>query len=176
LYLVHWPGSSDNSCTAQRARAATWREMELLVEKGSCRAIGVSNFLESHLHELEGSCSVCPQVNQFEFNPLQHRKQLMQLCREMNIQVEGYCPLGKGALLNSTVINSIAAKNNITPAQLCIAWSLQHGVITIPKSTSRDHITSNMQALSTEISTADMEILNSLDQNLRCTWDPTHVV
>jgi diketogulonate reductase-like aldo/keto reductase len=177
LYLVHWPGSSstDSSNIAQQARIDTWREMEKLVENGSCRAIGVSNFLESHLHELEDHWSVCPQVNQFEFNPLQHRKELVELCCDMNIQVEGYCPLGKGSVLQSTDIMSMAEKNNITPAQLCIAWSLQHKVVTIPKSTSREHIISNMQALAIQLDSTDMAILDSLDQNLRCTWDPSNV-
>lgn len=175
LYLIHWPGLSNESSIASRVRQDTWRQMECLLESGKCRAIGVSNFLETHLHDLEETWSVCPQVNQIELNPLQYRKNLLQCCCDMNIQVEGYCPLGKGALLSNRNINTMAEKYHCTAAQLCIAWSLHHDVVTIPKSTSRNHIISNLDAVSLTIREDDMAFLDSLDSDLRCTWNPVNV-
>ena len=50
LYLIHWPGLPGSS--AKRARQETWRQMELLVDTGYCRSIGVSNFLPNHLEDV----------------------------------------------------------------------------------------------------------------------------
>ena len=175
LYLIHWPGLSNDDGTGKRARQTTWREMELLLDKDICRSIGVSNFLETHLHDLEETWAIPPQINQIEFNPMQYRKDLVSLCRDMKIEVEGYCPLGKGSLLSSPVLASIAGKYSCTSAQLCIAWSLQHDVVTIPKSTSKPHLLSNFAALDVKILKEDMDVLDNLDCDLRCTWNPTNV-
>ena len=47
LYLLHWPQAFDGTSITQ-----VWRSLELLLESGKVRAIGVSNFLERHLGEL----------------------------------------------------------------------------------------------------------------------------
>ena len=47
LYLLHWPQAFDGTSITE-----VWRSMELLLESGKARAIGVSNFLERHLGEL----------------------------------------------------------------------------------------------------------------------------
>ena len=70
--------------------------MELCVEAGLAGAIGVSNFLESHLEDIMDTASILPAVNQIEFNPYQHPRALQSHCEDRGIVVEGYCPLGKG--------------------------------------------------------------------------------
>ena len=70
--------------------------MELCVEAGLAGAIGVSNFLESHLEDIMDTASILPAVNQIEFNPYQHPRALQRYCEDRGIVVEGYCPLGKG--------------------------------------------------------------------------------
>ena len=70
--------------------------MELCVEAGLAGAIGVSNFLESHLEDIMDTASILPAVNQIEFNPYQHPRALQSYCEDRRIVVEGYCPLGKG--------------------------------------------------------------------------------
>ena len=64
LYLLHWPQSFDGSSITD-----AWRSMELLLEAGKVRAIGVSNFLETHLDDLLQEASVTPHVNQIEHHP-----------------------------------------------------------------------------------------------------------
>ena len=46
LYLLHWPQAFDGTSITE-----VWRSLELLLESGKARAIGVSNFLERHLGE-----------------------------------------------------------------------------------------------------------------------------
>jgi len=59
LYLVHWPINFDKE---------VWRKMESLLDKGKCKAIGVSNFNVKYLKELLSYCRIKPMVNQVEFS------------------------------------------------------------------------------------------------------------
>jgi diketogulonate reductase-like aldo/keto reductase len=180
LYLVHWPGTMggppEGGRSAKEFRQRTWRQMELQLESGRCKAIGVSNFLERHLDDLMETASVMPHVNQIEFNPFQFPAQLQRYCIDNRIQVEGYCPLAKGgSSLGDPTVARIAAKHNCEPAQILIRWSLQHQVITIPKSTSDAHIRSNLGAFNIQLDADDMSTLDGLNCDLRVTWDPTDV-
>ena len=94
LYLLHWPGAKSS-----RELVETWRAMELILEKGDAKSIGVSNFQERHLDRLiENEASVIPHVNQIEFHPYQQDIGLIEYCTERNICVEGYSPLAKESL------------------------------------------------------------------------------
>ena len=51
-------------------------------------------------------------------------------------------------------------------------WDLQNGVITIPKSTSKDHIESNAAIFDFELTEEDMQTINALDKHERIGPDP----
>ena len=65
---------------------STWRSLELLLEEGICRAIGVSNFQMEDLEMIMEDASIVPHVNQCEFHPCQNPEQLRTFCRENKIQ------------------------------------------------------------------------------------------
>ena len=183
LYLVHWPGAWGSECTSasicKQVRQDTWRSMEGLLEKGLCRAIGVSNFLRSHLQDVEETAAVQPMVNQIEFNPFQNPKSLVEYCVECGIQVEGYCPLAKGCALEQRSAVELSQKYDCSVAQLLIRWSLQKGVVTIPKSVSPARIHENFDVFDNPmfpIQEGDMEKMEQWHCNLRVTWDPTDVL
>ncbi len=146
LFMLHWPkcldGVDRRSCLQE-----TWRALELELESGRCRAIGVSNFNESDLELLAETASVTPHVNQCEFHPLQNPTALRRYCVEEGIQFQGYCPLGKGQLLELTEVAELAAGLGKTPAQVLLRWSVQNGVVTIPKSTKRQRIWANSHVI-----------------------------
>ena len=58
---------------------------------------------------------------------------------------QGYCPLAKGAILDKPPVVEIAKRLGKTPAQVLIRWSLQSGVMTIPKSTKKVRVRENME-------------------------------
>lgn len=89
LMLVHWPDCGKGAGNAA-ARRDLWREMELLVEAGVVRCIGVSNYLREHLEPLVEECSVPPAVLQSEFNPAQNARDVRLFCEEHGIQFQGY--------------------------------------------------------------------------------------
>ena len=55
--------------------------------------------------------------------------------------------MGKGRLLDEVAIKEIATEYNKTPAQILIRWSLQNGVVTIPKSIKKQRVHENMQVI-----------------------------
>ncbi len=167
LYLVHFP--------VPDVRKESWRAMETLLEKGKCRAIGVSNFTIRHLEELIGESHVIPSVNQVEFHPFLYQKELLEYCQMKGIQVEAYSPLARGERLKHPRIDSLTEKYVKTPAQLMIRWGLQHGLVVIPKSTREERIRENSQVFDFDISDDDMRSLDSLNEDLRLNWDPTNV-
>ncbi|XP_039339458.1 uncharacterized oxidoreductase ZK1290.5-like isoform X2 [Mauremys reevesii] len=145
LYLVHWPDAQVPGKSNRKVRAETWRAMEDLYEKGLCRSIGVSNFLINHLEQLKEDCKITPHVNQVEYHPFQRPQELVDYCRSRNIVFEGYCPLAKGEALTHPNIIQLAKKYGKTPAQICIRWSIQNGIVTIPKSTKIERIRENCE-------------------------------
>ncbi|XP_028328090.1 uncharacterized oxidoreductase ZK1290.5 isoform X1 [Gouania willdenowi] len=175
LYLMHWPAAQTPGFSNREVRAETWRALEELYEEGVCRAIGVSNFLVKHLEQLKEDCNVVPHVNQVEYHLLHQPSQLMSYCRQEGIVFEGFSPLAKGQALSLPAVCQMAEKYKRTPAQICIRWSVQNGVVTIPKSTKKSRIQENCQVFGFELEKADMMLLCGLQNGTHVSWDPTDV-
>ncbi len=167
LYLIHWPVTS--------LRNETWRAMETLLEEGKCRAIGVSNYMIRHLEEILDNSSTIPAVNQVEFSPYLYQKELLEFCCSHGIQLEAYSPLTRGLKLGDPKLVSIAGKYHKSTAQILIRWVLQRGIVAIPKSSKEEHIHDNANVFDFTISPEDMNVLDSLNENLRMGWDPSTV-
>jgi len=165
LYLVHWP--------VPGKRLETWRAMERLLNGGKVRAVGVSNYMVSHLAELKDS-SVTPAVNQIELHPWLHPVDVTERCRQRKIVVEAYSPLARGKRLNDPTVTRIAGTHGKTPAQVVIRWGLQHGFVEIPKSVRPERIRENAEVFDFSLSAAEMKELDGLNAGLHVTWDPTN--
>lgn len=167
LYLIHWP--------VQGLRNETWKAMQTLLEKKKCRAIGVSNYMIRHLEELLANSDKIPAVNQVEFSPYLYQKELLDFCRSHKIQLEAYSPLTKGHKLSDPQLVMIAEKYSKSPAQILIRWVLQKDMVVIPKSSNKERILENADVFDFEISPDYMSLLDSLNQSLRTSWDPTTI-
>uniref|UniRef100_A0A8D0F2U1 NADP-dependent oxidoreductase domain-containing protein n=1 Tax=Strix occidentalis caurina TaxID=311401 RepID=A0A8D0F2U1_STROC len=82
-------------------------------------------------------------LSKVEYHPFQRPQELVDYCRSRDIVFEGYCPLAKGEALTHPSIIQLAKKYGRTPAQICIRWSIQNGIVTIPKSTKAERIQEN---------------------------------
>lgn len=167
LYLIHWP--------VHGKRVESWKAMVRLEKEGRCRSIGVSNYMERHMMELFESSPVRPSVNQVEFHPFLYQQELLGFCRENDVQLEAYSPLTRGRKLNNLTLRKLAEKYEKTSAQIMIRWGLQHGLVVIPKSVREERILENSQVFEFDISQGDVEVLNSLNQNLHTDWNPSNV-
>lgn len=111
LYLIHWPASASRFSDWEQINLETWRAMTELYKAGCIRAIGVSNFMPHHLKALLET-EVAPMVNQIEFHPGQMQEETISFCRQKNILVEAWSPLGTGRMLGNEILQTIAAKYN----------------------------------------------------------------
>lgn len=157
LYLIHWP--------VPGKWQETWRAMELLYEKGACRAIGVSNFEIHHLEELRAFASLTPAVNQIECNPFYYHRDLVDYCQAHTIAVESYSPLARGGRLHDPRLAEIAGEHGRTPAQVMLRWALQHDMIIIPKASSHCHIEENAQIFDFELTAENIFALDALNDD-----------
>ena len=181
LYLIHWPIAEDplSGEALDIPQEETWAEMEKAQKDGLVRSIGVSNFTQTKLKDLMDKAEIMPAVNQVEIHPYLAQNDLVEFCRENQIVVTAYAPLGSGdrpdtmkeagepSLLADQVVADIAKKNSATPAQVLIAWGLTRGLVEIPKSVQFDRIEENLGALNVTLDDDDMKRLNAIDETLR---------
>lgn len=163
LYLIHWPVIEDHKDRYEEDIIETWSAFEKLYRDGKVRAIGVSNFMIEHLMILDKSGQIKPMVNQVQFNPQCTEDELRAYCEENRIQLEGWSPLIQGKAFEHQILKDMAAKYNKTIAQICIRFSLQNGVIPIPKSANRERIINNGDVFDFHISDLDMDEIASLN-------------
>ena len=167
LYLVHWP---------QAGALRAWPGMEHSRELGYARSIGVSNFGLRELDQLMAVANIPPVVDQVQFSPFEYRRALLEGAQQRNIVVEAYSPLGTGRHLSNQMVRRIAGAIGRTPAQVLLRWSLQRGLVVIPKSTHRERIAENAQIFDFTLSEEDMAALDAgdrpggTDRALERTW------
>lgn len=162
IYLVHWPASKAVHEDWKEINLETWEAMEKLYELGLVKAIGVCNFKKNQLVELIKDIKIKPMINQIEFHPGFMQEETLNYCKEQNILVEAWSPLGSGKLIKKEQLKEIANKYNKDVAQICIKWCLQNGVLPIPKTSDVERMKSNLNVFDFEISNEDMDYLNNL--------------
>ena len=179
LVLIHWPGrfikrdGGTNDAINTKLRRETWEALETLKRDGVVAQIGVSNFGERHLRELEAYAMSRPAVNQFEVHPYNTRDRLVDYCAKEGILVNSYCPIGgKGnkkqstdELLKDPKLVEIAAAHGKTPVQTILRWHLQRGLTPVPKASSREHICENIDVYDFELARAEMVAISGLNQD-----------
>lgn len=167
LIIIHSPQPWAEFRTEKRyfnENREVWRALEDAYEAGKVRAIGVSNFLIDDLQNLLADCRIRPMVNQILLHVGETPMDLVNFCRENDIQLEAYSPIAHGAALKSEALAEIAKKYGASVAQVCIQYTLQLGAVSLPKSSNPDHIRSNA-ALDFILSDEDMRLLADIEQD-----------
>jgi alcohol dehydrogenase (NADP+) len=165
LYLIHTPYAfqpgdeqdprdQNNNVIYDRGVTLldTWRAMERLVDRGRCRAIGLSDITLNDLLRIYESARIKPAVVQVESHPYLPESDLLEFCQQKGIVFLAFAPLGHGmkpGLLEDRVISAIAVRVRKTPAQVLLAWAVQRGtaLLTTPKTAARARENFNISAL-----------------------------
>jgi diketogulonate reductase-like aldo/keto reductase len=163
LYLIHWPASHSRFSDWDTINRITWQAMIDLHLQDRIKAIGVSNFLPHHITALRGA-EVKPLVNQIEFHPGHTQAETVQYCKENDILVQAWSPLGKGRVLSDERLVGIAQKYEKSVAQLCIRWCLQQDIVPLPKSVTPSRIEENFAVFDFTISPEDMDAISTLPE------------
>jgi len=108
--------------------------------------------------------TVAPVVDQVQLSPFEYRRKLLAGAESRAVAVEAYSPLGTGRHLTNGTVKRLASRLGRTPAQVLVGWSLQKGLIVIPKPTHRDRIEQNSRVFDFTLSDEDMAELDALDE------------
>src|SRR4051794_14624415 len=130
----------------------TWRAMESLVDRGKCRAIGLSDIGLNELLPIYESARTKPAAVQVESHPYLPETELLEFCKDKGIVLLAFAPLGHGmkpGLLEDPVVSAIAVRLEKTPAQVLLAWAVQRGtaLLTTPKTAARARENFDISAL-----------------------------
>jgi diketogulonate reductase-like aldo/keto reductase len=156
LYLLHWRGSIP--------LAETLEGFLRLQRDGKIRHHGVSNFDRAEMTEwsaLKGGDTVA--ADQVLYNLARRGPEwdLVPWCREHQVAMMAYTPLGTGGMLGNRALAEIARRRDATPAQIALAWLLrQDSTIVIPKASRPEHVRENRGALDVALTKEDLTALD----------------
>ena len=200
LYLIHFPIALeyvapetryppgwlfDPAAPAPRMRPArvpladTWGAFEELVAAGLVRHIGVCNYGVSLLRDLLAYARIRPAVLQVELHPYLAQERLLRFCREAEIAVTAFSPLGapsyvplgmareSDSLVHHSTITAIAAAVDRTPAQVLLRWGIQRGTAVIPKTSRPERLAENAALFDFTLSAEQMAAIGGLDVGRR---------
>jgi aryl-alcohol dehydrogenase-like predicted oxidoreductase len=107
LYFIHWPFPNHHAAgvdVSSRDHNAqpyihanymkTWRQLELLVDRGLVRHIGTSNMTIPKLELLLRDARIKPAVSEMELHPHFQQPALFDFVRRHGIEPIGYSPIG----------------------------------------------------------------------------------
>jgi diketogulonate reductase-like aldo/keto reductase len=156
LYLLHWRGSIP--------LAETLEGFERLQREGKIRYYGVSNFDQRDMAEwvaLPGGDKVAADQVLYNLSRRGPEWDLLPWCREHDVAIMAYTPLGQGSLLRDRTLAEVARRRGATPAQVALAWFLrQPGTIVIPKASSPEHVRENRGAVDVVLTDEDLAALD----------------
>lgn len=189
LYLIHWPlGYKEDGELIPKDENGkllysdidyleTWKAMEDCHKKGLVRSIGLSNFNSVQIKRICSNATIKPVMLQVECHPYLTQSSLIEFCKDLNIAVTAYSPLGSPdrpwakpddpQLLEEPKIKEIGNKYNKSSAQVLLRYQVQRGVIVIPKSVTKQRIISNIQLFDFELTPEEMETIASFNRNYR---------
>ncbi len=166
LMIIHSPQPWDRFRDGnhyEEGNLEAWKALVEYYKAGKIRAIGVSNFEQVDIENIINNSDVKPMVNQILCHISNTDFELIKYCQDNDIVVEAYSPIAHGALLNNKEVTDMATKYGVSIAQLCIRYTLQLGLVSLPKTTNPNHLASNIDVDFT-ISDEDMVTLCNADK------------
>ncbi|XP_059190486.1 aldo-keto reductase family 1 member D1-like isoform X2 [Centropristis striata] len=159
---------------------ATWEALEACKDAGLVKSLGVSNFNRRQLELLLNKPGLKhkPVSNQVECHPYFTQPKLLEYCRQNDIVIVGYCPIGSSRdaswvnlksppLLEDELLVSIGKKYNKSTAQVALRFNVQRGVVVIPKSFNPERIKHNFQIFDFSLTEEEMKAIEGLNKNIR---------
>lgn len=183
LYLIHSPH-------AKEKRIEQWEALLTLQDIGKAKNIGVSNWGINHLEEILQKGLPLPSANQIEIHPWSQKLELVSYLKEKGIDIIAYSSLvplstwrhkdGENSLKTDEMFRDsddpqspfkkLAAKYEVTEAQILLKWALQLGYAILPKSIQIERMKKNFD-LEFTLTESDMMLIEQLDRGGSVTWE-----
>lgn len=165
MMIIHSPqpwaevNQSDNRYYKENKEV--WRALEDAYRAGKLKGIGVSNFNENDLDNILSDCTVKPMVNQVLAHISNTPFEIIDFCQKNDIVVEAYSPIAHGEMLKNKAVAEMTEKYGVSTPQLCVRYTIQLGMVSLPKTANPEHMKSNSE-LEFVISDGDMETLKNI--------------
>ena len=158
-----------------------YHALEDLYAEGKIRAIGVSNFSAERMADIVTFNKVVPAVNQVETHLFWQQHELHKWMEKYNVQHEAWGPLAQHRIkeiIENPVVKEIAEKYGKTPTQVALRYTVQRGIVVIPKTTSKARMEENLDLFDFSLTEEDVEKLKALDEDksLWCAYEDPMIV
>jgi len=135
-----------------------------LRDEGKIRHAAICN---ANVEELDRARSIVEIVSvQNRYNLVDRASEdVLQVCERDGLAFLPWFPLATGDLANpGGPLDELAREHRVAPAQVALAWLLQHSPVTvpIPGTSSIEHFEENLAAAEIELSDASMEALDEV--------------
>lgn len=158
-----------------------YRALEDLYAEGKIRAIGVSNFSAERMADIATFNRIVPAVNQVETHLFWQQHDLHKWMEKYNIQHEAWGPLAQhriSEVINHPVLKEIGEKYKKTASQISLRYTIQRGIVIIPKTINKERMKQNIDLFDFALTTDEMERLRMIDEDksLWCSYDDPMIV
>jgi 2,5-diketo-D-gluconate reductase B len=167
LLLIHWPNPAVPQSDSIKALCAAKRS-------GQAKNIGVANFTTALLDEAMKLTTEPLVTNQIEVHPFIDQSKVIDACKKHGITVTAYCPIARGKVPGSDVLERIAKAHGKSPAQVSLRYLVQLGIAAIPRTATPAHMAENLDVFGFTLSEADMAELTKLNANNMRVVNPPH--
>ena len=163
LLYVHWPRAAYDP-------GPTLSAFERLLDSGLVGGVGASNFTPDLLDEARAHVDIA--AHQVEMHPLRPQECLREYAAAHGHALVAYSPLARGRALGLDPVRAVAERHGATPAQVCLAWLREKGVVPIPKSSGR-HLAENYRSLDLDLADRDVARIDAVDRRERVVDPPS---
>ncbi|KAJ2590148.1 hypothetical protein GGH99_006973 [Coemansia sp. RSA 1285] len=103
-----------------------------------------------------------------EIHPYCQEQELVGFCKNNNIVVTAYCPLGgcEVNVMDNELIKRIADAHSCTPAQVALSWERARGIVVIPKSSNPLRLKQNLEEF-VELTPDEMRMIGNIKRHER---------
>jgi aryl-alcohol dehydrogenase-like predicted oxidoreductase len=155
MFNVHHP--AEGSLEAPLAALAE------LKQQGLVRHIGLSNVTPTQVAEARRLCDIACVQNHYN---LAHRADdaLIADLAQQGIAYVPFFPLGGFTPLQSSALSTVAARLEVTPMQVALAWLLQRSpnILLIPGTSSVSHLHENLAAAELTLGAEELRELDEI--------------
>jgi pyridoxine 4-dehydrogenase len=141
----------------------TFEFLSKVQQEGKVKHIGLSEVNVADIKKAQQYFDVVSVQNMYSVD---NRKwePVLEYCKENNIAFIPWFPLNAGNVEAQDKIKQIAEKHSATVHQVALSWLLHHAdnILLIPGTSSVEHLEENMKTTEVELTSGDIQILNSI--------------
>lgn len=143
--------------------AAVYKALEDAYRAGKLRAIGFCGASREVIDYVTPKTAIPPMVDQMTVYPGQTPLNLIDYLHSKDILCMATSPFGHGRTVHRKEVQDMAARLNVTAAQLCLCYCLQLGILPVARADQKELILENSQ-IDFEVPRAELIALEHLSE------------